>query len=212
LLADDPPEFDTARHAMAQAVEQARRASDVVARLRRAVERPDTKAPLQPVALDNTVRQALYLLEPESARRGVTPQFHVAEQAPAVVVHADPVALEQIVHNLLMNALQALDQVPVAERQLTLRIEEASGQGVLRVADSGPGIAPDALPRLFEPFFSTRAGGLGLGLSLCETLAAGMGGSLVASANTPRGAVFVLTLPLASAHDAAMPGVEGVGP
>ena len=70
------------------------------------------------------------------------------------------------------------------------------GQGVLTVTDTGPGFAAGELPRLFEPFFSTRPGGLGLGLSLCESLAAGMGGGLAAAANAPRGAVFRLSLPL----------------
>jgi len=67
---------------------------------------------------------------------------------------------------------------------------------VLTVTDNGRGIAPDALPRLFEPFFSTREGGLGLGLSLSETLASGMGGSLSAANASPRGARFTLLLPL----------------
>ena len=110
---------------------------------------------------------------------------------------AERVALEQIVHNLLTNALQALDAVPEGERQLTMGISVEQGTGVLRVADSGPGIAADVLPRVFEPFFTTREGGLGLGLSLCETLATGMGGQLRAQANTPRGALFTLVLPLA---------------
>eukprot|EP01036_Dinobryon_divergens_P013500 gene13500-18218_t len=114
---------------------------------------------------------------------------------------ADPVALDQIVHNLILNALQALEQVPTAQRRLTLTLRTVDGtvggQGELAVADSGPGIPPDVLPRLFEPFFSTREGGLGLGLSLCETLASGMGGSLSAANNTTGGAVFRLRLPLA---------------
>ena len=67
------------------------------------------------------------------------------------------------------------------------------------MADTGPGIPPEVLPRIFEPFFSTREGGLGLGLSLCETLATGMGGSLTAKPNAPHGAVFALSLPLAGA-------------
>jgi C4-dicarboxylate-specific signal transduction histidine kinase len=106
------------------------------------------------------------------------------------------VALEQIVHNLLTNALQALELVPDDERQLAIGITVEQGAGVLRVADSGPGIASDVLPRVFEPFFTTREGGLGLGLSLCETLAIGMGGKLHAQAHVPRGAMFILSLPL----------------
>ena len=69
---------------------------------------------------------------------------------------------------------------------------------VVDIADSGPGIAAEALPRLFEPFFTTREGGLGLGLSLCESLASGMGGALSAANASPRGAVFTLRLPTAA--------------
>ncbi len=192
LLADDPPELGTARDAMDQAVEQARRASDVVGRLRRAIERPDLSGQPQAVDLAEAVRRALYLLEPECQRRGVAP---VVEAVAPVAVLADPVALDQIIHNLLMNALQALEQSP-ADRTLTVRVTRQAPWGRLDVADTGPGIAPEVLPRIFEPFFSTRAGGLGLGLSLSETLALHMGGALAARPNEPCGAVFTLTLPL----------------
>ncbi len=111
-------------------------------------------------------------------------------------MQAEAVALEQIVHNLLMNALQALDAVPAGERRLAVSVVRNGTEGVLTVTDSGNGIAPEALPRLFEPFFSTREGGLGLGLSLSETLASGMGGSLSAAHAASRGARFTLLLPL----------------
>lgn len=206
LLDDEPPELPLARSAMRQAVEQARRASDVVGRLRRTVERPDLAAQLQPVPLAEAVRDVLYLLEPEFKRLGVAPQLHLPPAAGAAVplaVQADPVALEQIIHNLLVNALQALARVPPHERHLdlTLAVESGHGrlQGQLCVADTGPGIAPEVLPRIFEPFFTTREGGLGLGLSLCETLAGNMGGELTAAPNPPRGALFRLSLPLAAA-------------
>ncbi|GAB3650997.1 sensor histidine kinase [Ramlibacter alkalitolerans] len=197
LLQDEPPELETARGAMRQAEEQARRAADVLGRLRRGVERPPTGAALQPVVLSRAVRNALYLLEPEFARRQVAPRLETGEQE--IAVKAEPVALEQIIHNLLTNALQALEQVPPAERSLSVRVEQESGQGALTVGDSGPGIAPEVLPRIFEPFFTTREHGLGLGLSLCESLAAGMGGRLGVQARSPRGAAFTLRLPLASA-------------
>ena len=198
LLADDAPDIEVARHAMTQAAEQARRASDVVTRLRRTVERPDRAAELRPVDLLAATRGVLDLLGPECARRGVNPRVQ-APDAP-VVVQADPVALEQIVHNLLMNALQALEQVPEAARALTLSVGARGAQGTLTIADTGPGIAPDLLPHLFEPFVTTREGGLGLGLSLCESLASGMGGTLAVAPVTPRGAAFTLSLPLADLH------------
>ncbi|MEO7401247.1 MAG: ATP-binding protein [Polaromonas sp.] len=196
LIDDDPPELASARNAMTQAVEQARRASEVVGRLRRAVERTDNAAQCQPVVLEDAMRNALYLLEPEFKRRDVVPRLD-AQSGPTTVL-AEPVALEQIIHNLLMNALQALEQAPTSERQLKVTLGAQGKQGLISIADSGPGIAADVLPRIFEPFFTTREAGLGLGLSLCETLASGMGGSLTAVHNTPRGAVFRLSLPLAA--------------
>lgn len=204
LLDEDPPELATARGAMLQAVEQARRASEVVGRLRRAIERPGPAGEMRPVLLQQAVRNALYLLEPEFKRRGVMqPDLAQAGQPGAVL--ADPVALEQVIHNLLMNALQALEQVAAPQRELTLALREDYGQGVLSVRDSGPGIPPDLLPHIFEPFFTTRDKGLGLGLSLCETLAGNMGGTLTAHNAAPHGAEFRLSLPLASAA-AGTPG------
>ncbi|MBX3664257.1 MAG: two-component sensor histidine kinase [Burkholderiales bacterium] len=195
MLNDDPAELAGAREAMQRAAEQARRASGVVDRLRRVVERPDVSARLQPVKLDGAISNALYLLEPQLQRLGIKPSLGET----AVSVLAEPVALEQIIHNLLANALQALAQVPAADRRLAIEARIVDGKGQLTVGDSGPGIAADVLPRLFEPFFTTREGGLGLGLSLCESLAAGMGGSLAAANRAPRGAVFTLQLPLAAA-------------
>lgn len=202
LLEEVPPDMPTIRNAMAQAVEQARRASAVVSRLRRAVERPDLAAQLQPVNLQQALQSALYLLEPEFKRREVAPAWD--ELSTSVTVMAEPVALEQIIHNLLMNALQALEQVPAKERQLIVSVHAAAGSGELSVTDSGPGMTEEVLARIFEPFFTTREAGLGLGLSLCETLAAGMHGSLKAGPHAPRGAVFRLSLPLAP--PAPLPG------
>ncbi|HEX2829677.1 MAG TPA: ATP-binding protein [Burkholderiales bacterium] len=195
LLDDDPPDLATARDAMTKAAEQAKRASDVVARVRGALDKPERGAALARTELESAVRRVLYLLEPEIEARGVTP--NVEASAPGIAVHADPVALEQIVHNLLTNALHALEQVPPSERALDVRISTAEGQGVLTVRDSGPGIAGSALGRIFEPFFTTRESGLGLGLSLSESLALAMNGRLSAANREPRGAELALALPLA---------------
>jgi C4-dicarboxylate-specific signal transduction histidine kinase len=195
MLDDAEPDLSAARTAMQMAVQQARRASDVVGRLRRTVERPGSAAAVQSVNLHNACRHALYLLEPELQRSQCT--HTLTMDCPAFEVLADPVALEQIIHNLLTNALQAMEQVPPQNRALQLVLSCNATFGELRVHDTGPGIPPDALAKVFEPFFSTREGGLGLGLSLCETLAVGMGARLVAANRATQGAEFTLHIPLA---------------
>ena len=201
LLDDDPPAIAAARQAIVQAAAQARRATtsaarraaDVVARLRRLVERPDGTQLRRPIRLGTAVRQMIELLDPELRGRGI----ETVMKGQGVDVVADPVALEQIVHNLLSNAMRALEDVPEAERRLVLQVLSERGRGVLTVRDSGPGIPQEAMPRLFEPFYTTRRGGLGLGLSLSETLAQSMDGTLTAGNTASRGAEFRLELPLA---------------
>jgi signal transduction histidine kinase len=193
MLDDDPVPQATLREALGQARDQARRAAEVVARLRRLVEQPGGAAAVQPVVLGDAVRGAMALLQPDLQRLAVRPQINDS----GVIVAADPVALEQILHNLLNNALQAMEAVPTAQRLLHLHIDADSDVGVLRLHDGGPGLAAEVLESLFEPFVSTRKGGLGLGLSLCETLTGAMGGSLSAQNRPSGGAEFRLELPLA---------------
>ena len=191
-----PDELATARSAMGQAAEQARRASDVVGRLRRAIERPASGSRGQVLNVHEVLRRALNLLEPELARHGV--EVRLSGSGPqGLRASGDPVALEQIVHNLLLNAMQAQAQQAPGTRRIELSYGAADARHcAIAVCDNGPGIAPEVLPRIFEPFFSTREHGLGLGLSLCETLAQEMGGSLGASVRKEgHGACFTLRLP-----------------
>ena len=196
LLGDTPPDLDTARTAMAQSVQQARRAADVVGRLRRLVERPDLAGHAQAVALPAAVQEALHLLAPELTRRGVASEVDVAPDLPLAL--AEPIALQQIIHNLLTNAMQALEQVPAPRRVVQLGLRTAAGgQVLLSVRDHGPGLSGEARTRLFEPFYSSRADGLGLGLPLCESLAEAMGGHLSLGPELADGAEFLLLLPAA---------------
>jgi signal transduction histidine kinase len=192
LLDDEPLPTATLQEALGHAAAQARRAAEVVARLRRLVEQPGDAA--RGVELRALVLQVLGLLQPECARLGV----RVNVGGEALRVQADPVALEQIVHNLATNALQALEAVPAQRRSLQILLAAEDGRGVLSLADSGPGLSAEVLAHLFEPFNSQRPGGLGLGLSLCESLASGMGGRLSGQNAAAGGAVFRLTLPLAT--------------
>jgi C4-dicarboxylate-specific signal transduction histidine kinase len=172
----------------------------VVGRLRRLVERPDLAGQVQPLSLTAAVHDVLRLLEPELARRGIAPEVVAEPNLPSV--QAEPVALQQIIHNLLMNALQAMDATAPGERRLTLRLaRQGSTQVTLCVRDHGPGVPPEVRGHLFEPFFTTRKGGLGLGLTLCESLAQAMGASLALAPHDSAapGAEFILTLPVAQA-------------
>lgn len=201
LLREPSPDIATAQAAMEQAVQQARRASDVVGRLRKLVERPDHSS-AAPVSLQAAVQDALHLLAPELQRRAIATELHAEAGLPRAL--ADPVALQQIIHNLLMNAAQALENAPQAQRKIVLRLVRKSAVGAaqlqLSVRDTGPGIATADREHVLEPFYSTRAGGLGLGLPLCESLAQSMGGSLVLAPakETHGGAEFLLTLPAAN--------------
>jgi signal transduction histidine kinase len=198
LLADDPPDVAQAQAAMGKTVVQARRAAEVVARLRRAIERPNTGT-TTPVDVAQAARDVLQLLEPECRKRAVAVQL----QGPtSLMALGDPIALEQILHNLVINALGALEQVEGRARVLTLAVEAVAPATVrLSVQDNGPGVLAALAERLFEPFVSGRPGGLGLGLSLCETLAAEMGGHIRHTSAQP-GAVFVLELPSAGSTSA----------
>ncbi|WP_347309610.1 sensor histidine kinase [Defluviimonas sp. SAOS-178_SWC] len=179
-------------------VEQARRASAILERLRNWT-RPPTGARTT-CAADAAVRNVEALLRAEAARSGIT---LVADLGPeALPVRADQVELEQILFNLVRNAMEA---VAVGDRRLvTIRARRENGRAVIDVADTGPGVPPDLRTRLFEPFVTGKPGGTGLGLALCQRLAERMQGDLALLADGPD-TVFRLRLPLAgqTAREAA---------
>ena len=200
LLQSDSPGLGDIQATVGRAALEVTRAADVVNRLRHVLKQPDLGHALRSVSLLGAARNALDLITPELQRLGV--KYSVVSSAADITVTAEPVALGQVIHNLLMNALQALQEVRPSERSLVLTLTSTEHQGhksgQLSVQDSGPGIPNDVVTHLFEPFFTTRTGALGLGLSLSETLANSMGGSLTAYNRVPRGAEFCLTLPLAA--------------
>jgi signal transduction histidine kinase len=194
------------RQALDLAAGQAKRASGVLTRLRRLVQNPMQSVELQAVDLHALCLQMLDLLRPELQRRGISAE--IRGNAPAA--WADPVMVEQIIHNLISNAMQALEGANTAAPHISLHLQQLpeASQALLRVRDNGPGFQAEQLDHIFEPFFSTRAGGLGLGLPLCETLAEALGGKLQArqagsASDSSTGAELLLTLPLAK------PGQEG---
>ena len=111
-------------------------------------------------------------------------------------VQGDRVQLQQVVLNLILNAVEAMSSVEEGARELSISTEQVQTSDVLvAVQDSGPGIDPEHLERVFAPFYTTKASGIGMGLSICRSIIAAHGGRLWAEANRPQGAKFQFTLP-----------------
>src|SRR5580704_2062257 len=114
----------------------------------------------------------------------------------ALPVEGDRVQLQQVVLNLIVNAVEAMGSVGEGTRELTISTEQTKTKGVLvAVRDSGPGIDPENIERVFEAFYTTKTSGVGMGLSICRSIIDAQGGRLWAEPNEPRGAVFQFTLP-----------------
>lgn len=194
-LLDDEEERPAVRQALLASAGQARRAADIISRMRELVK-PSSPSPRVEVDPDALAASLLFLREEELARRGIRLTWRNSD--PGARPLGDRVALEQILHNLVQNAADALADAP-GTRSIVL---SGGGEGTeyeFSVSDNGPGIPPEALSRLFEPFYTTRPQGMGLGLALCETLAGAMDGRITARNLDPLGACFTLRLPLAGA-------------
>ena len=184
---------------------QALRAADIVGRIRRWVrQHPESR---EPCDLSAIVEQSLeLLLRAEARRQGIA--VRVEQAGAPLQVHTDRVLLEQVVINLGLNALQAMQthQPPPEGHELRLRLAADHGHALVQVLDRGPGLPPGIAERLFEPFFTTRSDGLGLGLNICRSIIESMGGQLQARNREGGGAVFEIRLPCAVApEDATTP-------
>ncbi|GGJ58026.1 sensor histidine kinase [Deinococcus roseus] len=184
-------DLDLVRTALERTVIQARRAGEIIQRLRAHLVRQ----PLQPtrVSLVSLVSRLEMLLETELQEHHI--QLNVSLAA-APAVQADAIQLEQVLHNLIRNSMDALQDSPLQKRQIELSAEQQGGQVLLMVRDHGPGLSETALEHLFLPFHSTKKDGMGVGLSLSRTLMQSMDGELSGTNHPQEGAVFTLTLPV----------------
>jgi signal transduction histidine kinase len=112
------------------------------------------------------------------------------------LVEGDRVQLQQVILNLMVNAIQAMGTVARGSRSVLITTARSESDGIIvAVKDSGPGLAPDALKRIFDPFYTTKPGGLGMGLSICRSIIEAHAGRLWVTANAPHGAIFHFTVP-----------------
>jgi len=175
-----------------EVVADGQRAGAIITRIRALAK----KAPPHKDWLDinDTIRDVLALARSEVHRYGVVVETHLAEPVP--LVRADRIQVQQVLLNLLINALEALSGVGDGPREVVVRSEPDAAPGVLvTVGDSGPGLDPQRLDRLFDAFYTTKPHGLGLGLAISRRIIEAHGGRLWATANEGQGATFQFTLP-----------------
>jgi PAS domain S-box-containing protein len=195
-LSAESPNVHEVDDALSLIVKEGNRAGEVVGRIRALIK----KAPVRKDAVDvnDAILEVIALTRTEAASNSVSVRTQLAEGLPRV--QGDRVQLQQVLLNLIINAIDAMRDVGEEERELLISTRnEADGVSV-EVRDSGPGFAPAALERVFEAFYTTKPGGLGLGLSICRSIIEAHNGRLWASPNVPRGAIFHFIAP---AHPAA---------
>ena len=193
FLERSQPDLEEVREALEQVVKDVDRAGAVVARMRALMR----KSPMQMNSLDmnEAVREVIELTRGEALKNKVALQTELADGLP--VVRGDRVQLQQVVLNLILNAVQAMDEVPDGVREVRVTTAESlPGEIHLGVRDTGPGFSPGGFSRLFEPFYTTKPAGMGMGLAICRSIVEAHGGRLWASANTPRGAMFQFSIPV----------------
>jgi len=187
-----PPNLDEARHAMTRLVRDANRGSDVIRRIRSFVSK---EAPqFAEFDLAEALQEVRVFVRAEKERANVQLQLNIDPQLPAVF--GDRVQIQQVLLNLIVNAVEAMAEVTDRPRILSVGAEAlGSGEVVVQVADNGVGFSPESADRLFEHLFTTKTGGMGLGLSISRSIVEAHGGHLSARQNSPFGAVFEFTLP-----------------
>ncbi len=191
-LGAQPPNVDEAVQALGRIVKDANRAGDVLGRIRGMIKKaPPRKAP---VDINAAIREVVALTHGEASKSGASVEIALAEHLPSV--EGDRVELQQVLLNLILNALEAMGTTTDGARtlQIITRVEEGAGVHVA-VRDSGPGFGQEGARRVFDPFYTTKPTGLGMGLSICRSIIDAHGGRLWASPNEPRGAVVEFIVP-----------------
>jgi signal transduction histidine kinase len=197
LLPEGTPNLEEVREALAEIVDDANRASDVITRVRQLAKR----APFEKSLLDlrDVVQDVLALARYESATRHITIRIDLSKDLPSV--SGDRVQLQQVLLNLVMNGMDAMSQVEEAKRVLMICGRRETHDGVsralLNVQDSGSGFKPEEMDRLFEAFYTTKPQGMGMGLAISRSIIEAHGGRLWADPNQGPGATFLFSLPAA---------------
>ncbi|MEA2465177.1 MAG: hypothetical protein QOJ98_2924, partial [Acidobacteriota bacterium] len=190
-LGAQPPDLEEVRQAIDAILKDGTRAGDVIGRIRALVK----KAPPRndQLNINEAILEVIEVTRSELLRNGVSLQTELAKGLP--LIRGDRIQLQQIVLNLIMNAVEAMGDASKGSRDLLISTAEDKSNGALvAVRDSGPGLNPESLERLFDPFYTTKPGGMGMGLSICRSIVEAHDGMLWVEPNAPQGSVFRLVL------------------
>ncbi len=192
FLDKSPPDVAEVREALTCIVNDADRASDVVDRIGSLIKKAPPRREV--VDLNAAILEVTALTHSEAVKTGVTVGTQLAGELPRI--QCDRVQLQQVMLNLIVNAIQSMSGVEDGNRELQISTVSIEPEGVcVAVRDTGHGLRPESLPCLFEPFYTTKPDGMGMGLSICRSIIEAHGGRLWATRCEPRGALFQFTIP-----------------
>lgn len=191
-LGHQPPNLEKANPLIERIVSDGKRAVDIVSRIRNLSKKAPTRK--ERVEVNDCIVEIVKLTRSAISDDGILVRMHLSEGLPHI--WGDKVLLQQVVLNLIMNAVEAMGEVNERARELQISTSEVeSGTVLVAVSDSGPGLPPAIAAHIFEAFYTTKASGLGIGLSICRSIVESHGGRLWATPKEPHGAVFSITLP-----------------
>jgi PAS domain S-box-containing protein len=187
-----PPDPEEVRQALDRIVRNGRRAGDVIGRIRALVAKAAPRN--DQLDINEVMLEVIALTRSELRSSGTSLQTQLADGLPLVL--GDRIQLQQVMLNLIFNAVEAMSGSREGSRELLISTEEDGANGVrIAVKDSGPGLKPESVDRLFDAFYTTKPNGMGMGLSICRSIIEAHGGRVWATTNVPRGVVLQFTLP-----------------
>ena len=191
LLTRQPPDVERATQAIDRIVHDGNRAADIVSRTRELFKKVTPRK--DNLELNGAILEVIELTRSEMAKNRVLLQTQLTEGLP--LVRCDRVQLQQVMLNLIINAVEAMSQISDGHRELLISTRKEQSHVLVAIRDSGPGLSEVALEQVFEAFHTTKSSGLGMGLSICRSIVEAHGGRLWATANAPQGAIFQFTVP-----------------
>jgi C4-dicarboxylate-specific signal transduction histidine kinase len=193
FLERSPPDLGEVKEALSCIVRDADRAKDIVGRMRDQIKKAPPRRDL--FDINEAIKEVIVMVRSAIANNKVSVHTRLTDPNPVL---GDRVQIQQVVMNLILNAVEAMSSVAEGVRELSIETKQSQTGGILvALRDSGPGIDPEHLDRVFEPFYTTKATGVGMGLSICRSIIDTHGGRLWVGGNEARGAVFQFTLPAA---------------